>query len=56
MHKLAEFRYSRRADEKKLDILFSGMFSTCDINTTAMLSTFVNVEFKTLIIHLGFYK
>ena len=29
-----------------MDIVVSSMFSTCDVDRTAMLSTFGNVEFK----------
>ena len=29
-----------------MDIVVSGMFSTCDVDRMAMLSTFGNVEFK----------
>ena len=32
---------------KNLNIMVSSMFSTCDVDRTAMLSTFENIEFKT---------
>ena len=29
-----------------MDFVVSSMFSTCDVNRTAMLSSFGNIEFK----------
>ena len=46
MHKLSEFSYSIRVGGGNMDIVVSSMFSTCDVDRTAMLSTFGNVEFK----------
>ena len=46
MHKLAGFCYSIKAGGGEgLDIFVSSIFSMCDIDRMAMLSTFVNVEF-----------